>query len=87
MTMRLVWDFFGEDARGTAAHHQIHLREFFANDGLVYTDMGVGTAQKNHAMSWCEVALSDADAIAKALNPKRRVDAPNYDKVDWTPIA
>lgn len=86
MKMRLIWDFFGGDAYGTAAHHQIHLREFFENDELEWTKMNVGTAQKNHAMSWCEVDASISDAVERALKPQRRVDEPNFDKVDGTPV-
>jgi len=85
MKIRLMWDFFGPDARGTAAHHLIHLHELFEKESIAYTASGVGSGMTNHAMSWCEVHADDADAISKALKPQRRADEANFDKIDWSP--
>lgn len=87
MKIRLMWDFFGPDAAGTAKHHQIHLHEFFGKESIETTAYGVGTAGTNHAMSWCEIEEQHADAISKALKPQRKADEPNFDKIDWTAIA
>lgn len=84
MKIRLIWDFFGPDAPGTAAHHQIHLHELFSKESIDCSAYGVGSAAQNHAMSWCEVDQEDADAISKALKPQRRADEPNFDKIEWT---
>jgi len=86
MKIRLMWDFFGPDAAGTAKHHQIHLHEFFQKESIEMSAYGVSTGTTNHAMSWCEVEEELADPVSKALRPQRKVDAPNFDKIDWTQI-
>lgn len=83
MTIRLIWDFFGPDARGTATHHGIHLQEFFTRDALEVLELGLGTAGEGHAMSWCEIHAADEEKVAEALRPQRRVSPDNFDKVEW----
>lgn len=83
MSVRLIWDFFGTDARGTASHHNIHLQEFFTREGVGALELGVGSAGEGHAMSWCEVECSLEEMVSRALKPQRRVGAANFDKVQW----
>lgn len=84
MTLRLLWDFFGPDARGTAIHHELHLREFFEREALACAGTGVGSAGEGHALSWCELRLEDEDAVTRALRPQRRVSPEHFDKVEWS---
>lgn len=83
MTIRLIWDFFGPDAHGTATHHGIHLQEFITREAIDVSAMGIGTAGEGHAMSWCELLVADEARVSAALRPQRRVRAENFDKIEW----
>lgn len=71
--IRLLWDFFGPDARRTADHHGVHLREFLAREGFTGALTGLGSAGDGHAMSWCELSEADAERVASVLRPQRRL--------------
>ncbi len=83
MHVRIIWDFFGPDAKGTAKHQIHHVHELFERESITYYASGVGTAQKNHAMSWVEIDLEEEEPVSKALKPNRRATEPNFDKIEW----
>lgn len=83
MHVRIIWDFFGPDAKGTAKHQIHHVHELFEREHITYYASGVGTAQRNHAMSWVEIDLDEEAAVSKALKPNRRATEPNFDKIEW----
>lgn len=78
--IRLVWDFFGPDARGTAMHHAIHLREFMTREGIEGVVYGQGAEVEGHFASWCEVEAHLAPRIAKVLRPQRQGSADGFRK-------
>lgn len=74
--IRLVWDFFGPDAQGTAVHHAIHLRELMARDQIEGVIFGQESEVEGHYASWCEVEEPHLAAqISRALKPQRQGDA------------
>ena len=51
-TIKLIWDFRGGDAKGTAEHHRIHLEEFAVREKLTLTDTGVEEQTGMHYVAY-----------------------------------
>lgn len=70
-TIRLIWDFRGPAAKGTAEHHVIHLNEFMQREQL--ENRGAGITQ--HSEMWCaaylDVPAADMKTVRDALKPQR----------------
>ncbi|PIQ16407.1 MAG: hypothetical protein COW67_03160 [Flavobacteriales bacterium CG18_big_fil_WC_8_21_14_2_50_32_9] len=70
-TIRLIWDFRGNEAEQTAKHHQIHLEEFASKEQLILKEAGV---EKNQDFHWIAFLLVDEREVFKvrdALQPVR----------------
>ena len=76
--MRLIWDFFGPDAEGTARHHAVHLREFMVREGISSVTFGLGYEVEGHCASWCELDAELAARVSRVLKPQRQVDAASF---------
>lgn len=68
---RLIWDFFGPRAEGTAQHFAKHLGEFFARESLPLVDSGVAEEADLHWTAFCEVDEATAEVVRTALRPQR----------------
>lgn len=75
MAMRKVkvyyWDFWGHDAKGTAAHFQKHLNEFLNANNLEGCETGVQTNMVGHCSSWCKTPPELEETIERSLRPRR----------------
>lgn len=69
--IRLVWDFFGETADGTAKHHLIHLEEFMTKEKIEYFNQGVDSKGELHALAFITVQETDVKILRDALKPHR----------------
>lgn len=69
--IRLIWDFHGESAEGTAKHHVIHLKEFMAKEELAYFNEGIGSNGELHALAYITVQEENIKEIRDALKPHR----------------
>lgn len=75
--VKLIWDFHGTDAEGTAKHHAIHLREYAAKVGL--NTYGVGEEilveteplRQAHVIAYMIVDRDDMIEVRDALRPQR----------------
>jgi hypothetical protein len=68
--IKLIWDFFGEDALETAKHHAIHLEEYSQNADV--PNFGCGSEQKtSHAEAYLIVEEANMIQVRDALRPKR----------------
>lgn len=67
---RLAWDFWGPTAAGTAAHHQRHLDEFLAAEGID-GETGLESTGPTHHAAWCIVAAADGLAVHTRLRSHR----------------
>ena len=68
--IKLIWDFFGDDAYETAKHHAIHLEEYSAKANV--TQFGVGSEQKDsHSEAYIVVEEANMILVRDALKPKR----------------
>ena len=70
-TIKLIWDFKGEDAEQTAKHHIIHLKEFGIKEKLTLNKVGVEMINSNHALAFMHVIESEVFAVRDALIPNR----------------
>lgn len=75
--VKLIWDFHGQDAEGTAKHHAIHLREYAAKVGL--NTYGVGEEvlvkaegiRQAHVIAYMIVNRDEMIEVRDALKPQR----------------
>lgn len=68
--IKLIWDFFGEDALKIAEHHAIHLKEFTKREKI--EQFGCGTHQQGEqAMAYLIVGEENMIPVRDALRPKR----------------
>lgn len=75
--IRLIWDFYGEPAEGTAKHHVIHLEEFMNRENIPYFNQGVDSNQDYHCMAFITVNESDVITLRDALRPNRAFVEPD----------
>lgn len=69
--IRLIWDFYGETADGTAKHHIIHLEEFMGREKLTYFNKGTDSNADLHAFAYMTIAEKDVKILRDALRPNR----------------
>ena len=68
---RLLWDFRGPAAAQTAAHHVIHLDEFFQRESFSCHETGVLEQSPMWQSAYAIVDLTDAQALREILKPHR----------------
>lgn len=66
-----LWDFFGPNAEGTAAHFEVHLRQFLDEHGITDCETGTESEGEGHRAARCSTPAGN-DAIERALKPRRR---------------
>ncbi|MGB5941915.1 MAG: hypothetical protein WBG71_03470 [Leeuwenhoekiella sp.] len=69
--IKLIWDFRGEGCEHTAAHHAIHLKEFFAASENPQTPTGSEKLSPVHAIAHVTVPESQMVAVRDRLKPHR----------------
>ena len=70
-TIKLIWDFNGEDAVHFAAHHKRHLAEFANKENLLLKETGAEEINPNHATAYLLVKESQVYMVRDVLKPKR----------------
>lgn len=69
--IKLIWDMHGQHAKGTAAHHAIHLKEFAEREKIETMDVGTEDLTEMHSMAYMVVEEKDMIAVRDALRPQR----------------
>jgi len=69
--IRLVWDFYGEPAQGTADHHVVHLEQFMMRENLPFFNKGTQPTGPDHVMAFITVSEKDIPVLRDALKPNR----------------
>ena len=69
--IKLLWDFRGEDAKETAKHHTIHLKEFATLEKLAFHEIGVLEVNPMLASAFIIVDESTMKIYRDALKPHR----------------
>jgi len=71
-TIKLIWDFKGDDdAKQTAEHHIIHLKEFSVKENLTLSKVGVEKINDLHFIAFLNVMESEVFTVRDALIPHR----------------
>ncbi len=70
-TIKLIWDFKGDEAEKTAEHHIIHLKEFSIKEQLILNDVGVEKISEYHFIAFLNVMESEVFTVRDALIPHR----------------
>lgn len=68
--VKLIWDFFGDDAHETAKHHAIHLGEYAEKAGIIQHGFG-SEEMDTHSEAYIIVDEEKMIQIRDALRPKR----------------
>ena len=69
--IKLLWDFRGEDAKETAKHHTIHLKEFATLEKLAFHEINV--LEKNPMLDAAFIIVDESTMkiYRDALKPHR----------------
>tara|TARA_R110002049_G_scaffold114889_1_gene266351 strand:- start:288 stop:524 length:237 start_codon:yes stop_codon:yes gene_type:complete len=69
--LKLIWDFRGPNALGTAAHHEIHLKDYISIEKLNVSITGIEQLTDMHCIAFMVVNEVDMKPIRDALKPHR----------------
>lgn len=69
--IKLLWDFFGPEARKTAEHHEQHLKEFAQREKFNLITSGVEQFAPQGYAAFMVVPETEMIAARDALKPKR----------------
>ncbi|MEO9531819.1 MAG: hypothetical protein ABJG68_13645 [Crocinitomicaceae bacterium] len=69
--IKLIWDFHGGDAQGTAEHHLRHLKQFMEREKLEMVRTSVQSANDLHSMACLTVNEKDVRILRDTLKPNR----------------
>lgn len=69
--IKLIWDFRGLSSAKTAAHHEIHLKEFITIEKLPINITGYEILNEMHAIAFMVVSDENMIAVRDTLKPHR----------------
>ena len=69
--IKLLWDFRGEDAKETAKHHTIHLKEFADLENLNFHEIDIQEKNPMLASAFITVDETNMKTFRDALKPHR----------------
>lgn len=69
--IKLLWDFRGPDAKETAKHHTIHLKEFAIIENLNYHEIDIKENNPMLVSAFIIVDEKDMKIYRDALKPQR----------------
>lgn len=69
--IKLLWDFRGPDAKETAIHHTIHLREFATLKQLTFYEIDIQVKNPMLVAAFILVDEKDMKIYRDALKPHR----------------
>lgn len=69
--LKLIWDFRGPNALKTAAHHEVHLKEYIKLEQLPIELTGVKPINDMHSIAYLVVSENLMKPIRDALKPHR----------------
>ncbi|WP_026776758.1 hypothetical protein [Polaribacter sp. Hel_I_88] len=69
--IKLLWDFRGPDAKETAKHHTIHLKEFATLENLSFYEIDIKENNPMLVSAFITVDEKDMKIYRDALKPQR----------------
>ena len=73
--IRMIWDFRGPQAEGTARHHAIHLNEFAQKESIEHFGHGSEVLNEMHSIAYLIIDRKDMIPVRDALKPNRATTA------------
>ena len=71
MKLKLIWDFYGEDAKPTAEHHVVHLKQFSEKENIPFFGAGIDSISEIHTIAYLIIDEKNMIPVRDALKPKR----------------
>lgn len=68
---KLIWDFRGPQAKQTAEHHLVHLKEYFELEGIQVSATGVDSINEFQQSAYCIVPMALVGTLRTTLKPHR----------------
>lgn len=68
--LKLIWEFRGPEAGGTARHHEIHLREFLLAEKYPLMVCGVDEVNPSFFKAFIVIKADDMIAFRDRLRPQ-----------------
>ena len=69
--IKLLWDFRGPDAKETAKHHTIHLKDFATKENLTFHEIDIQEKNSMLVSAFITVDETDMKIYRDALKPQR----------------
>jgi len=69
--IKLIWDFRGPNAKQTAKHHSIHLKEFANLENLMFHEIDIQEKNPVLCIAFITVDEKDMKIYRDALQPHR----------------
>jgi hypothetical protein len=69
--IKLLWDFRGPDAKETAKHHTIHLKDFAKTENLIFHEIDIEEKNSMLVSAFITVDETDMKIYRDALKPQR----------------
>lgn len=69
--LKLIWDFYGPDAKKIAEHHEVHLKQYIAIEQLELKITGTEILSEEHAIAFMVVTEAQMKTVRDALKPRR----------------
>ncbi len=69
--LKLIWDFKGPDAKQTAQHHLVHLKEYVAANEISILGDGVEELTPTHHICFLGLNEGDMPPVRDQLKPHR----------------
>lgn len=69
--IKLIWDFRGLDAKDTAKHHDLHLKDYSNTSSVIIIETGYENLNEMHAIAYMVVNENDMFTIRDILKPHR----------------
>jgi hypothetical protein len=69
--IKLIWDFYGDEAEKIAEHHKIHLIDFDKKENLDAVDFGIEKLSSSHSIAYIVVIKNTVLKVRDALLPHR----------------
>jgi len=69
--IKLIWDMHGPHAKGTAAHHAVHLSEYAERNAVEQFGFGSEPESASHSVAFLVVKEKDMITVRDALRPHR----------------
>ena len=69
--LKLIWDFRGPNAERTAAHHEIHLKEYITNQTAEVFKTAHEVLNEFHTITYIVIKEEDMRLFRDQLKPHR----------------